>query len=71
MTIMQAYFSMDGYAAFIWPAYTITAFVLVVLLALSYITMRKNEALLKELKGAKPSDRKDAAGGSGDESAPS
>jgi heme exporter protein D len=47
---MSEFFAMGGYAAFIWPAYGVTAVLLCGLLALSLKSMRQREALVESLR---------------------
>ncbi len=47
---MSEFFSMGGYAAFIWPAYGVATIVLCGLLALSLKSMREREALVETLR---------------------
>jgi heme exporter protein D len=48
---MSEFFAMGGHAAFIWPAYGITAVLLGGLLVLSLKSMRQREALVESLRG--------------------
>ena len=46
---MAEFFSMGGYAAYVWPAYGIAAVILVAMLIVSLRGLRRHEALLKTL----------------------
>jgi len=46
-----AFFHMGGYAAFVWPAFGITALVLVVLFLVSWRQLKASEADLARLEG--------------------
>ena len=62
---MTDFFSMGGYAAYVWPAYGIAAVVLLALLVTSLRGLRRHEALLKTLEESRPRRRKESrrAGG--------
>ncbi|MCP4328949.1 MAG: heme exporter protein CcmD [Alphaproteobacteria bacterium] len=47
---MSEFFAMGGYAAYVWPAFAITAIVLVGLFLVSLRDLRKREALLERLQ---------------------
>ena len=47
---MSAFFAMDGYAAYIWPAYGLTALGVVVLLVQVFRARAKARARLAELE---------------------
>lgn len=49
---MQAFFSMGGYGAYVWPSYGLTAVVLVVLLVASARGLKSTEAEFTRLKSA-------------------
>lgn len=49
----MAYLSMDGYGSFVWPAYLISAAILLILLAVSLRTVRAQEARLAEIRKAR------------------
>ena len=51
---MTEFFAMGGHAAFIWPAFGITAIVLIGLLAISLRGVRIREARLAALKNEGP-----------------
>jgi heme exporter protein D len=53
---MTDFFAMGGYAAFVWPAFGITAIVLVGLLIVSLRGVRVREARLDALKREDPTD---------------
>ena len=50
MESIDAFFSMGGYAVFVWPSYLLTGAVLVGLLALSLRSSRTSERTLAKLK---------------------
>ncbi|MBF0393809.1 MAG: heme exporter protein CcmD [Alphaproteobacteria bacterium] len=54
---MDGVLGMGGYAAYVWPAYGITAVVMLGLLITSLREMRKNESQLAALKQAHPRRR--------------
>jgi len=53
---MSEFFAMGGYAAYVWPAFSITAVVLVGLLVLSLRGVRVREARLDALKNEERAD---------------
>lgn len=55
---MSEFFAMGGYAAFVWPAYGVTALVLIGLLAATFKTLRSSETTLKALEGSRPARRR-------------
>ena len=55
---MADFFAMGGYAAYIWPAYAVTALVLVGLLIASLRGLRAREATLRALEGSRPRPRR-------------
>ncbi|HYG86315.1 MAG TPA: heme exporter protein CcmD [Azospirillum sp.] len=62
---MAEFFAMGGYAAYVWPAYAVTALVLVGLLVTTLRGLRSHEATLKALEGSRPPrrrSRREAAG---------
>ena len=54
---MAEFFSMGGYAAYVWPAYGIAAVILVAMLIVSLRGLRRHEALLKTLQTSRPRRR--------------
>lgn len=48
---LASYLEMGGYGAYVWPAYGVTAAVLIALVAASLRTLRAHEAALKALDG--------------------
>jgi heme exporter protein D len=54
---MAEFFSMGGYAAYVWPAYGIAAVILVAMLIVSLRGLRRHEALLKALETSRPRRR--------------
>lgn len=59
---MAEFLSMGGYAAFVWPAYGITALVMAGLLVATLRGLRRREALLRALEGSRPRRRKERPG---------
>jgi heme exporter protein D len=56
---MAEFFSMGGYAAYVWPAYGIAAVILVAMLVASLRGLRRHEALLKTLETSRPRRRRE------------
>ena len=54
---MAEFFSMGGYAAYVWPAYGIAAAILVAMLIVSLRGLRRHETLLKTLQTNRPRRR--------------
>ena len=54
---MAEFFSMGGYAAYVWPAYGIAAVILVAMLVVSLRGLRRHEALLETLQTSRPRRR--------------
>jgi heme exporter protein D len=52
---MSEFFQMGGYAAFVWPAYGLTAFVLLGLTAMSLRAHKAAMAQVAMLEAARPS----------------
>ncbi len=50
MESINAFFTMGGYAVFVWPSYLLTGVVLVGLLALSLKSSRSSERTLASLR---------------------
>jgi len=46
----MSFLEMGGYAAYVWPAFGITALILIVMLVWSMRTLRAREATLKSLE---------------------
>ncbi len=46
---------MGGYAAYVWPAYGVTALVLVWMLVTTLRGLRRREAIVRTLEAARPS----------------
>jgi heme exporter protein D len=59
---MAEFLSMGGYAAFVWPAYAITALVMVGLLVSTLRGLRRREALLRMLEDTRPRRRRERPG---------
>jgi len=63
MKSLESFFAMGGYAAFVWPAYGLTALVMVWLLVATLRRLRERERALAELQAANPRRRRGDAGG--------
>ena len=50
MDTIRDYFAMGGYASFVWPAFALSAFVLVTLLVSSLRSLRQSEEALAEMR---------------------
>ncbi len=50
MDMIRDYFAMGGYASFVWPAFGLSAVVVVALLVVSLRNLRLSEAALAELR---------------------
>ncbi|HER27686.1 MAG TPA: heme exporter protein CcmD [Rhodospirillales bacterium] len=46
------YFAMGGYAGYVWPAYGVTAVILVIMLVASRRMLRANQAIYETLAGS-------------------
>ncbi len=57
MTSLATYFSMGGYAAFVWPSYALTAVVMVGLVVVTWRGLKAREAELKALQDVMPRRR--------------
>jgi heme exporter protein D len=57
---MAEFFSMGGYAAYVWPAYGVAAVFLVGMLIVSLRGLRRHESLLKTLEATRPRRRERA-----------
>ena len=51
---MSDYFAMGGYAAYVWPAYAVTALVLIGLLVTTLRDLRSREAMARALEAVRP-----------------
>ncbi|MDF1792560.1 MAG: heme exporter protein CcmD [Thalassobaculaceae bacterium] len=60
------YFSMGGYAAYVWPSYGFAAIVLVGLLVSSWIAARRREAEVEQLRARGADIRRRASGEAGE-----
>jgi heme exporter protein D len=56
---MSDYFAMGGYAAFVWPAYGLSAIVMIGLVALVWRGLRANEKTLSLLQAARQAANED------------
>jgi heme exporter protein D len=61
---MAEFFHMGGYAAFIWPAYGLSAFVLTTLTVLSLRSFKATRALADVLEQDRPTREQSAAASS-------
>ena len=59
MDSVAEFFAMGGYAPYIWPAYLISAGILVTLLGLSIRDLLRNEKTLRELRAERRGDAVD------------
>lgn len=48
----MSFFEMGGYAAYVWPAFGITALIMIVMLGWSLRSLRAREATLKALEAS-------------------
>ncbi len=64
---ISTFFSMGGYAAFVWPAFGAALVVLVGLLITSLRTLRANQAALEALQAAGGDRRRARGDETGDE----
>ena len=55
---MSEFLAMGGYGGFVWPAFGLTALVMVWLLVASLRRLRTNERLLARTGGARPERRR-------------
>ena len=62
MDAIREYLSMGGYAAFVWPAFGVTAIVMVALLVASIRGLRKERRTLELMESARPARRERASG---------
>lgn len=46
----MSFFEMGGYAAYVWPAFGIGAIVLIALVIISFLRLKKREALVRYLE---------------------
>jgi len=58
---VQEFFDMGGYAAFVWPAYGITALIMVILFVASWRAAKANDAKLKALQATVRRGRRSTA----------
>ena len=61
MDQLTSYFAMGGYGGFIWPAYTLTAVVLIGLLIVSRRTLTARETELDAVRGTEEDGSADEA----------
>ena len=67
---MSDFLAMGGYAGFVWPAFGLTALVMVWLLVASLRRLRANESLLAQTGRARPARRRAGAAEDGNEATP-
>lgn len=51
-TVIMSFLEMGGYAAYVWPAFGITALIMIVMLVWSLRSVRAREATLKTLEAS-------------------
>jgi len=56
------FFAMGGYGGFVWPAFGLTAVVMIWLLTVSLRRLRENQRLLNRLQAAHPGPRNRLSG---------
>ena len=61
MEALAEFLSMGGYAVFVWPAFAVTAVVMVALFIESRRTLRADERTLEALQGERRQDRRRGA----------
>ena len=61
MDRLEAFLAMGGYGAFVWPAFTVTALVMVWLLVTTLRRLRARERALARLQAAAPRRRREGA----------
>jgi heme exporter protein D len=61
MDQLTSYFAMGGYGGFIWPAYALTAAILIGLLIASRRTLTARESELAAIRGAEENETADEA----------
>lgn len=61
MERLEAFFAMGGYGAFVWPAYGLTALVMIWLLVSTLRRLRASERALAQLQAGAPGRRVQAA----------
>jgi len=66
---MEEFFSMGGYAGFIWPAYAVTAVVLVAVLVGTWQGLKRRRRQLETLQAARGGRRRRARAAADDASA--
>lgn len=66
---MSEFFAMGGYAAYVWPAYAVTALVLLGLLIATVKGLRNAETTLKALEQVRPARRRERPARTGNPSA--
>ncbi|MGH6884988.1 MAG: heme exporter protein CcmD [Kiloniellales bacterium] len=55
---MWEYLAMGGYAAFVWPAFALTALVMIGLLVESLSALKAHQTELARLEGDRPRERR-------------
>ena len=66
--MMAAFLELGGYAAYVWPAYGLTALVLVLIFVAARAALRRQQARLAALEAETAGLRRHAAQTLGDES---
>ncbi len=59
------FFTMGGYGGYVWPAFGVTALIMIWLLAASLRRLRENENLLKQMQATTPRRQAGRAGAEG------
>ena len=67
MDAIREYLAMGGYAAFVWPAFGVTAIVMIALLVASIRGLRKERRTLELMESARPRRRDRGMSKPGDE----
>jgi heme exporter protein D len=52
--VWDKFFDMGGYAAYVWPAFSLSAVVLLVMLVVSLKFLKSQQRLLKQLESSNP-----------------
>jgi heme exporter protein D len=60
------FFEMGGYGAFVWPAFALTAVIMVTFAVSSLRRLRREQRVLRELEAKAPPRRRDGASSEGE-----
>ena len=52
--VWDKFFDMGGYAAYVWPAFSLSAVVLLIMLVVSLKFLKSQQRLLKQLESSNP-----------------